>query len=147
MVASTTKVIPRIHNCGITGCAALIRTSVWDRLGGFDERYFLYFEDIDLSDRIRSLGLELGVVGGARAVHHRDAAHPVRNLSPALLEHSTRSRLRYIGANISARRRPTAYLYTIVTVARHAFLTVRAHGRRSGPGLRALLRGLRPSAT
>jgi GT2 family glycosyltransferase len=33
---------------GRTGCLA--------RIGGFDERYFLYFEDYDLSKRIADLG-------------------------------------------------------------------------------------------
>ena len=126
----------------VTGCALMIRSDVWDRLGGFDDRYFLYFEDIDLSDRAREAGYELRVVADARAVHRREAGHPLRNLSPGLLEHSTRSRLRYISARARPSRRPTAYAYTVVTVAHHAALVLSAHGRNSAPMLRALVRGV-----
>lgn len=35
-----------------TGCFMLLRTSVAKRIGGFDERFFLYPEDIDLSRRM-----------------------------------------------------------------------------------------------
>ncbi len=42
-----------LHHCEIvSGCAMFIRGSVWKTLGGFDERFFLYFEDFDLSKRI-----------------------------------------------------------------------------------------------
>lgn len=36
-----------------TGCFSMIRTSVLKELGGYDERFFMYFEDADLSRRIR----------------------------------------------------------------------------------------------
>jgi GT2 family glycosyltransferase len=35
----------------LSGCFLLARTSHLQRMGGFDERYFLYMEDIDLSRR------------------------------------------------------------------------------------------------
>lgn len=35
----------------VTGCFMLFRTSVLKKLGGFDEKFFLYFEDFDLSLR------------------------------------------------------------------------------------------------
>ena len=41
----------------ITGCFALLRTSLFRSLRGFDERFFMYSEDTDLSRRIRDLGL------------------------------------------------------------------------------------------
>lgn len=36
----------------LSGCFMLIRTSVLRQVGGFDERYFMYLEDVDLSRRI-----------------------------------------------------------------------------------------------
>lgn len=32
----------------VSGCAMMIRREMWDKLGGFDERFFMYCEDVDL---------------------------------------------------------------------------------------------------
>lgn len=37
----------------VNGCLALIKREVFDKIGFFDKRYFLYFEDADLSIRIK----------------------------------------------------------------------------------------------
>lgn len=38
-----------------SGCFMLFRRSVWDAIGGFDERFFMYFEDADISRRVREI--------------------------------------------------------------------------------------------
>jgi len=38
------------------GCFQLMRTDLFKRLGGFDDRFFMYFEDYDLSIRARVFG-------------------------------------------------------------------------------------------
>lgn len=43
----------------ITGCLFIVRSDVLRKVGLFDERYFMYFEDSDLSMRIKNLGLKL----------------------------------------------------------------------------------------
>ena len=48
----------------VTGCFALLRTSLFRSLNGFDERFFMYSEDTDLCRRVRNLGLQ--------CVHLRD---------------------------------------------------------------------------
>jgi GT2 family glycosyltransferase len=72
-----------------SGAAALWRASVLRELGGFDERFFAYYEDVDLSFRARLLGYEIwyapaSVVRhtrGGTAGQHVDFAlfHPVKN--------------------------------------------------------------------
>ncbi len=37
-----------------SGCCMLFRRSIWDEIGGFDERFFMYFEDADISRRARA---------------------------------------------------------------------------------------------
>lgn len=46
----------------LTGCALLIRGDILSRVGFFDERFFLYYEDADLSVRARTVGFQCLVV-------------------------------------------------------------------------------------
>lgn len=41
------------------GASVIIRRDVFDKLGGFDDSYFIYYEDVDLSLRIRRLGYRI----------------------------------------------------------------------------------------
>jgi len=52
-----------------SGCAMLLPANVIERLAGFDERYFLNWEDVDLSLRVRAFGHKIGLVPGARIYH------------------------------------------------------------------------------
>ncbi len=58
-----------------SGCFMLIRTEIFKALGGFDERYFLYMEDADLSRRVRRQAKVL-FFPGARVTHawHHESA-------------------------------------------------------------------------
>lgn len=49
----------------VNGACLVLRRSVWQALGGFDEGYFMYGEDVDLCLRLRLQGLQL-----ARAPAH-----------------------------------------------------------------------------
>nr|WP_233632077.1 glycosyltransferase family 2 protein [Burkholderia gladioli] len=57
----------------VSGCFMLFRTDLLKRLNGFDPRYFLYFEDYDLSLRTRELA-HLAYVPAVRVVHHGGGA-------------------------------------------------------------------------
>jgi GT2 family glycosyltransferase len=41
---------------GVCGAACLLRRQLFDRLGGYDERYFAFYEDVDLNLRAQILG-------------------------------------------------------------------------------------------
>jgi GT2 family glycosyltransferase len=43
----------------VSGGAMLVRKDVFQKLGGFDEKFFLYFEDVDLCLRTKKLGYEI----------------------------------------------------------------------------------------
>lgn len=44
-----------MHPECLSGCFMFMRASVLERLGGFDDRFFMYFEDFDLSRRVRRI--------------------------------------------------------------------------------------------
>lgn len=53
----------------VIGAFALVRRSVFDDLDGFDERYFLYLEDVDLALRALRRGWQSYYLSDARVVH------------------------------------------------------------------------------
>ena len=53
-----------------TGGFFAIRRAVWDDVGGFEERYFAYHEDTDLSLRTQLLGYRIDYVPNAIADHY-----------------------------------------------------------------------------
>ena len=58
----------RISEC-LTGCCILARAEAWLRVGLFDPRYFLIFEDSDWSVRATARGVELFVATDATIRH------------------------------------------------------------------------------
>ena len=52
-----------------SGCFMLLRRSAFTQVGGFNEKYFLYFEDFDLSLRLRESG-RLQFLPAMQIVHH-----------------------------------------------------------------------------
>ena len=53
----------------VSGACMLARREALQRVGGFDERYFLYWEDADLCRRLRQAGYRIRYVPAATAVH------------------------------------------------------------------------------
>jgi hypothetical protein len=51
------------------GGAALIRRDVFLEAGGFDRKFFMYFEDVDLSWRLRLLGYRIAFAPKAKVAH------------------------------------------------------------------------------
>ena len=52
-------------------CACvMLRRSAWKQIGGFDERFFMYGEDVDLSFRLRAAGFLLRYCPRAAVWHH-----------------------------------------------------------------------------
>jgi N-acetylglucosaminyl-diphospho-decaprenol L-rhamnosyltransferase len=74
----------------VAGMFMLFRRTAFERVGGFDERYFLYYEDVDICARLRLAGYDVRMVPGVRAVHdaqrhsHRDLRYLAEHLRSAL---------------------------------------------------------------
>lgn len=83
----------------LVGACMLIRRRALDEVGGFDEGYFLYFEETDLCDRFLSSGWEVWVHPGAACLHaHAPSAERSGEalLGREILSHFLASRRRYL---------------------------------------------------
>ena len=76
----------------ITGCAMMIKTEVLAKTGIFDERYFLYLEDADLSMRVKTAGSVLFFEPKA-LMWHKNASSSDKPGSPLHVYYQTRNRL------------------------------------------------------
>jgi GT2 family glycosyltransferase len=77
----------------VIGAFYLVRRELFTRLGGFDSRYFIYFEDVDFAMRARRLGFRSYFLKEARAFHAANvSSDQIRDIR---LYHSLRSRLIY----------------------------------------------------
>ncbi len=64
----------------VQGSAMCLPARVWDRLGGFDDRFWLYYEDIDLCRRVRLLGYDLTYLPQVAIMHaYGRASARIRN--------------------------------------------------------------------
>ena len=57
----------------VAGSALLTKRSLFEQLRGFDERYFLYFEDIDYCLRAAKRGAKVVYLDAFETLHHRGA--------------------------------------------------------------------------
>ncbi len=58
----------------LSGSCLLVRRAAFDRVGGFDERYYMYMEDVDLGDRLGKAGWLNVYVPSAEVLHHKGHA-------------------------------------------------------------------------
>lgn len=113
----------------ISGACLVLTRELWLAVRGFDESYFLYWEDIDLCHRVREAGGSVVFEPRAVAVHDEGATHQ-----------DARSR----GANAKS---PTYYYYNVANRLRFAALHLSDDSKRdwlsSAPGAswQILLRG------
>ena len=75
----------------VDGCCMLCRPAALRDVTGFDEAYFIYYEEIDLCRRVRAAGWRVSVVPGAEVDHPKD----VGLLPPYYFYYMTRNRYRF----------------------------------------------------
>jgi N-acetylglucosaminyl-diphospho-decaprenol L-rhamnosyltransferase len=117
----------------VSGACLLARRTAFEELGGFDEAYFMYAEDVDLCWRAGRAGWSVLYVPSAE-VTHRQGVSTARRPYRMILEHH-RSLLRFAGRSTTGWRR---LLLPLVAVG----IAVRA----GLAGLRTLA-GSRPAGT
>jgi N-acetylglucosaminyl-diphospho-decaprenol L-rhamnosyltransferase len=109
---------------GLNGGSAAIRRSALAAVGGLDESLFMYYEDTDLSWRLRLAGWRVAHAPGARTVHRHAASSGTG--TEFFRFHNARNRLvvadRHAPASVAAR----AWLRTLGGVVRGPDRGVRA---------------------
>ena len=121
---------------GLCGGAALLRRAALEEVGGFDADLFLYYEDTDVSWRLRAAGWRVVYAADATAVHRHAASSDAA--SPLFRYYNTRNSL-----TVFTRHAPLA---VVAGSALRQLAGLARSAARTGPGdpvTRARLRGLR----
>ena len=123
----------------VSGACFVVRRSVLEQVGGMDESFFHYSEDIDLCARVWQAGYEVRYVPDAVAVHEGGASAPRSRLLPILAA----SRIRYsakhdsVPAALAMRASVALGALTHVVVAR-SMAARKGHLRALGVALKPL---------
>jgi GT2 family glycosyltransferase len=112
----------------VSGACMLVRRSVLEEVGGFDERFFLYCEDKDLCRRIRAAGHEVRYEPSATARHQGGASAPRAGLLPVL----ARSRVAYARKHWGPVAASLETLGVALNALTHAAVARGGAGRRAG---------------
>ena len=114
----------------VSGSCFLARRSALEELGGFDEAYFMYAEDMDLCWRAHQAGWGVGFAGAAAVTHVQGvstARHPYR----MMVAHH-RSALRFTLRTTKGWRRAALPLAVLVLGVRMAMATGAARPSPAG---------------
>jgi GT2 family glycosyltransferase len=110
----------------LTGACLLLDRATWVSLGGFDDRYFLYWEDVDLTQRQLRRGGELAVIDDVTAVHSVGGTQRAHGKTPLYCYFNTRNRLLFAARHLPARTRLT----WLLRAPAYAWRTTMLSGRR-----------------
>jgi N-acetylglucosaminyl-diphospho-decaprenol L-rhamnosyltransferase len=73
----------------VTGCCLLVRRDCWRQLGGLDEDFFLYYEDVDFCRRARAAGWSVAYEPALSVTHHWPLhARPVSAVLRVMTRHA-----------------------------------------------------------
>jgi GT2 family glycosyltransferase len=86
----------------VSGACMLVRRRAFDAVHGFDERYFLYWEDADLCRRLRAHGFTIRYAPGATVVHR--VGRSSRSVRSTALRAFHQSAYLYYATHVAPRR-------------------------------------------
>ncbi|WP_127842812.1 glycosyltransferase family 2 protein [Actinomyces wuliandei] len=124
----------------LSGACLALSSELFETVGGFDARYFLYWEDVDFSSRVLASGGSLVLARDATATHDEGGTHAqehsTRAKSDTYYYYNIRNRLLYAGLHLD-RPHQRRWAVTALAAARE---TVLRGGRRQLLGSRQPLR-------
>lgn len=121
----------------VSGCAMLVPRRVFERVGGYDEDFFIWSEEWDISLRVRRHGYRLMVAPRSRIYHK--VARSLGDLSPLSYYYATRNRLLLKRKHLST---PLRYLFLAVffptRIVRFGGFVLTGRSRVAAAGMHAL---------
>jgi N-acetylglucosaminyl-diphospho-decaprenol L-rhamnosyltransferase len=87
----------------VGGACLLVRRSAFDTVGGFDEAYFMYVEDVDLCWRLGRAGWRIGYEPSGRVVHALGGSS--RTVPYRMIAEHHRSLMRFVSKSTAGARR------------------------------------------
>jgi GT2 family glycosyltransferase len=122
------------------GSFMLVRREAFDAVGGFDERFFLYSEEVDLCLRVGRAGWKVVHSPAVTILHHGNSERPA---DPRLQTQLAWAQLQYADKNLPALSRP---LFRGALLLRYGLRSLHGETRRRGAARAAtqLLLGRRP---
>ncbi|MDE2400458.1 MAG: glycosyltransferase family 2 protein [Burkholderiales bacterium] len=85
---------PKANVAWVSGAFLLTRLALWRQLGGLDDRYFMYVEDVDYCKRARQSGYSISYLSDMKVTHYEGGGKSW--LGEAALLRSMRSYLIYL---------------------------------------------------
>jgi GT2 family glycosyltransferase len=135
---SGTSPIPQIFNSEwVSGCAVLVRMTAVAVVGGFDDRFFLTWEDVDWCVRMRRQGWGVSVLRDAR-IYHKCGRSGAR-LAGIHRYYAVRNSLLFM-AKHAGFLYPSAFLFII---GRHLRGAIRSRGEERVQSIRTVIAGFK----
>jgi N-acetylglucosaminyl-diphospho-decaprenol L-rhamnosyltransferase len=113
----------------LTAACLGLSVELWERVNGFDEDYFLYWEDVDFSQRCAAAGARLCVRNDLHVIHDEGATHGEpgsRTRSSTYYYYNCRNRLVYAAKHLSS----AALLRWILSSPRESWKILMRGGKR-----------------
>jgi GT2 family glycosyltransferase len=121
----------------VISCAMAVRPAAFRAVGGFDEDYFVYHEDVDFCLRLAQRGYRVRYEPAAVARHK---VSPNKRRAPERLYYLTRNKLLLLRRHLPGRRYPTAWLASGVSLIPRMLLeSVLVNRGLAGDEVRAIL--------
>ena len=113
------------------GSCLLLRKEALDKVGSFDNRFFLFFEETDLCLRLKKAGYEVYLIPEAKIVHGGGSSR-LENYNANKIIHYHRSLFLYFNKNLSAQLlwvRAAIFIRSVIRISSSFLLYWTPHGK------------------
>jgi len=136
-----------------SGCTMLIKREVLDAIGGFDERYFMYDEDVDYGLRARKAGYKIKYVASSIVYHKVNASlgrkskvgifHPDHPNLLFFVKHRVQNRIMNVIAHAKGMEKLKFWLFFgAMSIVKNAHFILRGHFKAVKTYLDAIYNGI-----